>query len=414
MNRVVPIILAVLLTLSSPAAAIATGTPAEPDKIDAKNPVKPPGFNDTVSQLSLGDPDRTETKTPSISLGAALEMDKNEFETQRRMYTFSERVKNAKTREHKKQALIDYKFTLVKQLSKLESAERTAGKQFNRQKLTSREYARRLAILDSRAHEIERSISHMEELSNEVPRFSPEVSTLRADLFALEGPVRTHIAESLRGTTTPNSIYIATTNSGVVLSMVENDQYIREAYRADYRKPEESESILDQKAQEITVEQYPGLKNKTLRENTDPRYSSAGIWETDIIHRQGVVKAYLDSGTKEIFREIQYKDLFGKNHVPYGKPVRNNTTSIQIVVNKTYPGGPLRINVTDSGGDPVNGRISVGDTYVGETGSDGILWTVSPSRAFTVSAIHKSETVNVTLTPYGTTQQNSTTRASET
>ncbi|WP_227353115.1 DUF7096 domain-containing protein [Haladaptatus salinisoli] len=412
MSRVLPVALAVLLVLCSPAAAFETGSPnLDSGSGDPKNIVKPPDFNDTASHLSIGKPDRTDTYTPSVDLGAALTMDRAEVRTQKRMYTLNERLANADTQQAKEQVLIRHTAELESRLSSLNYTERTISKRFNSGEITTQQYVRRLAVLDVKARNIARSIEHFDDKGDAVPSFAPPVRRLRANLYSLRGQVRQYAADRFRGRSEPRPIYVATTNTGVVLSTIEGSRYVREAFRADYRKPGEAKALLVQRAANITLSQYPWLNGHEKSPSTD---YGAGVYPSIIPYSQGVVKPVLDSGTEKIFRETQYKYLTGTNHIPYGTAVRNNSTTLNLAVNRTYSGGPLRINLTDAGGDPVNGSVSIGETYVGQTGDDGVLWTVSPRQTFTVSTTRNSETVNVTLVPYGVTATNSTTGPPET
>jgi hypothetical protein len=407
MSRVLPVALAVLLVLCSPAAAFETGSStSDSSSRNVESIVKPPGFNDTASHLSVGKPGRTATYTPSLDLGAALTMDRNEVRTQKRMSTLNERLANAETRQSKEQVLIRYTPELESQLSSLKHTERTISKRFNNSEMTTQQYVRQLAILDAKARNIAHAIDHLDSRGDTVPSFAPPVRRLRADLYSLRGQVRQYATDRFRGQSAPRPIYVETTNTGVILSTIEGNQYVREAFRADYRKPSEAKALLVQRAANITLSQYQWLNEHEKSPSTD---YGAGVYPSVIPYSQGVVKPVLDSGTEKIFRETQYKYLTGSNHIPYGTAVRNNSTSLNLTVNRTYPGGPLRINLTDASGDPVRGNISVGDTHVGQTGNDGVLWTVALSRTFTVSATYDSETVNVTLAPYGMTATNSTT-----
>ena len=74
-------------------------------------------------------------------------------------------------------------------------------------------------------------------------------------------------------------------------------------------------------------------------------------------------------------------------------------------MNRTYPGGPLRVRLTQAEtGDPVDANVTIGrdggeSRLVGATGDDGELWTVSPGSRFTVTAIRGNSVVLVTISP---------------
>ncbi|WP_266079268.1 DUF7094 domain-containing protein [Haladaptatus caseinilyticus] len=410
MTRVLPVVLAVLLALAPPAVAFETGsTTSMSAETDVEEIVEPPGFNNTTSQLSLGTPNRAETSMASMSLSASLEMDRNEVRTQKRMYILNERLSNAENNQVKEQALRRYRYEIGSQLSSLKYTERNIRKKFNDGRLSGSEYVRRLAVLHARAENIDQSIAHMKARGSNVPRFTPEVWTLRGNLIPLQGKVRQYAVNQYRGESEPRMIYVATTKTGVALSTVHGNQYVREAYLGKNKDTNGTNQLLGQKAQNITAKQYPWAKNHSNGElSTNSRYGT-GIFMTTLPHEHGVIKTVLDGRTEKIFRETQFKSLTGATHIPYGHPIRNETANLELTVNRTYVGGPLRVNVTDGNGKPVTGQISIGETEIGTAGSDGVLWTIAPRRTVTVSARYESTTVNATFTPYGLARSNTTT-----
>jgi hypothetical protein len=417
MSRAFPILLAALLVLCSPSAAFGVDMPASTTSLPtAKNPVQPPGFNNTSSHLSLGTPTRSDTYSPSMSLSTTLEMDRNELLEQKKRYTLDEQLSKVDDSSKKEQLLIKFRSNIEVQLSELKSEERSASEQFTDQEIETRTYVQRLALLDSKGKDVERSIEYMMSKKKDVIQFPPDEWKLRTDLIPLQSRVRDYAAKSFRGEGDSRSLYVAAADEGVVLSMVHGNQYIREAYRPDYRNISKSSQLSISEVSNFTVNSYPWIieqsESGTPHSDTDVRYKK-GAAKTLIYHSQGLTEAYLDTGTEKIYREIQYKLLTGNDHVPYGTAIRNNSTNLELTVNRTYPGGPLRVELTDSRGEPVQGQIAVGETSVGNTGTDGTMWTVSPRGTYTVSATNSSETVNVTLTPYGLPSTNSTTESPE-
>lgn len=410
MSRVFPVLLAALIVLGPSAVTIGNGSAAGSSPTappGAANPTKPSGFNNTSAHLSLGTPERSEAYTPSLSLSTTLEMDRNEIETRKELYTLDEKLSNADDEEERYQLLTRYRTDLELELSSLKSKERKASEQFNNQEIDVREYGERIAVLDAKAESVEGAIEHMIKKGNSVLQFAPHEWEFRADLIPIRGEVRNEIVKSIRRGGDGKRVFVATTSDGVVLSTVTGDKYVREAYRSDYRNSSLENYLTGREKKNITIGSYPWIDENKYRTSSNFRYKK-GVSETKMFHPQGVITAYLDSGTGKIYRESQYKLLTGDNHIPYGTAIRNNSSDLSLVINRTYPGGPLRINLTDTNGEPVNGDIEIGDTPIGTTGEDGTLWTVSPRREFTVSASNGSETVGVTLLPYGVTKTNST------
>ncbi len=410
MNRAFPVIVAVLLIFCSPAAAFGTGMSTVVAKTpSAKNPVQPPGFNNTAYQLSIGTPDRSGTDTPSLSLSTALEMDRNDLETQKRMNTLDERLSNVKSSGEKKQILSWFKANISVRLSALQTEERTTSQRFNSQAIGTDEYINDLAMIEVKANNIEDAVKRMKSAAKRenVVRFQPYEWQYLTKLIPLRSKIREAAVESFHYGTSSEKIYVATTSNGVALSSIISNQYIRDVYRSDYRNTSLINQMTSREANNITIHEYPWSTNNKNKISSPTKFVYDKAAQTKIIYPQGVIEAYLDTGTKKIYREIQYKSLTGDNHAPYGASVENNSTNLHLVVNRTYSGGPLRINLTDSEGDPVNGHIEIGETELGDTGPTGTIYTISPSREFTVTATHDSETVKVTLTPYGVTNRSS-------
>ncbi len=409
MARVLPVVFAVLLALTSPAVVVETQSAAPTPAAETEEIAEPPGFNNTTSHLSLGLPDRSGVDTPSISLSATLEMERNEIQAEKQRYTLNEKLSNAENNQEKEQILIRYRPEIKSQLSALKNQERTIRQQFNNGEISSKQYIRRLAVLHARAGDIEDSIRHMEIRGQSLPRFTPEVWRLRAELVPLQGEVRQYTVNQYRGASSEQRVFVSTTNTGVVLSTIYRDQYVRETYLPENINPDGTNQLLLQEAQNITANQYPWVQNNSGGElSTDSRFGT-GIFSTTMPHKHGVITAFLDGKTEKIFREFQYKSLSGNNHIPYGESVRNESGSYVLTVNRTYPGGPLRINTTNTRGEAVSARISIGNTHTGKTGTDGVLWTVSSRQKLTVSATRQGETSNVTVAPYGVGGSNSST-----
>ncbi|WP_433627083.1 DUF7094 domain-containing protein [Halomicrococcus sp. NG-SE-24] len=94
------------------------------------------------------------------------------------------------------------------------------------------------------------------------------------------------MGRTIRGQSDANVVSVAATKAGVVLATTRDSQYVREAYRADYRKPKTTGTMSYREAQNVTVSQYPWLQSNSVNvdKSTDVRYSSVGIWKTDFVH----------------------------------------------------------------------------------------------------------------------------------
>ncbi|ELZ94515.1 DUF7094 domain-containing protein, partial [Haloferax sulfurifontis] len=119
--------------------------------------------------------------------------------------------------------------------------------------------------------------------------------------------------------------------------------------------------------------------------------------------RDGQLTAYVDSGTGRVFKESQTRPLESITTRDTASGVRDG---LALTVDRTYPGGPLRIQLNESEtGDPVDANVTIGleasqeSTLLGHTGSDGTIWTVSPSASYTVTVIRGNSAVVLTTAP---------------
>jgi hypothetical protein len=199
-------------------------------------------------------------------------------------------------------------------------------------------------------------------------------------------------------------VYVETADTGIVLSTMIGGTYVRETLRIDRRDQSASGSMTLLEAQNKVFEAYPWAAENPGGIETNPYGSN--IHSVSIEHSHGTLVTYVDGGTKEVFKEVQYKRLTGKNSLPPGPGVQNTTTSsfdtsenVTLTVNRTYPGGPLRVKLTNETGAPLQGHITVAGEPVGRTNSNGVLWTLGPAEQFRVSATYEDTTVNVTATP---------------
>jgi hypothetical protein len=139
-------------------------------------------------------------------------------------------------------------------------------------------------------------------------------------------------------------------------------------------------------AVDVVEASYPGIFRLG-----DPSATTSGT--TNIVTVSGPgrsLTAFVDSGEEAVFKEYQRIALDQYD----SEAVASNTINgINVTVNRTYPGGPLRISVTDAeSGEPIDLAITLSQgqaerTAIGRTGEDGTLWTISPRGSYTALAV---------------------------
>lgn len=417
--RLIPVMLALLLALSPGAVALQVSAPTAPasdaaeqtdtvfDQTD-NDTVQPDADGNTTPVMTLAtDAAHTAFDSPSLALGSSLAMDRGEFRTELSVNALDQQLKDADNSEKKKRILNRYRYRVENRIISLKAEEKRVTKTFSNGTISERDYLHALARIDAEAEELRNVTRAIQERADSIQDFGmPNIEReINAKLVALEGPVRDHISQSIRGTSSSARVYVETADTGVVLSTIIGGTYVREILRADRRDQSASGSMTLQQAQNRVFEAYPwAAENPAGGIETDPYGSN--IYSVSIEHSHGTLVTYVDGGTEKVFKEVQYKRLTGKNSLPPGPSVQNTTTStldtsenVTLTVNRTYPGGPLRVKLTNETGAPLDGRITVAGEPVGRTNSNGVLWTLGPAEQFRVSATYEDTTVNVTATP---------------
>jgi hypothetical protein len=409
--------LALLLALSPGAVAMQASAPMGPppsqteiDAVEAaqsgSDTVRPETDGNTTTVMTLGTaPSRTAFDSPSLALGNSLAMDRDGFRTQLRINSLDEQLKTADNVEKKKQILNRYRYHIENRIISLKATERKATQAFSNGTISESEYLRTLGQIDAEAERIRTAIDVLKTHA-EPTNFGIDAYSLKAKLATVEGPVRDRIAKTLQGRANPTRIYVETAESGIVLSTIVDGTYVREIFRADNRDPSQQESISVQNAmEEVLQPQYPWVSNPNHWTGSGRRvYSPIQSIKYTYDYSHGSLTAYVDTGTAKVYREVQYKELTDEHSVPPGPAVENSSENVTVTVSRTYAGGPLRVKLTNATGTPIRGEVAVAGEPVGRTNPNGVLWTLGPAEQFRVSATYEETTVNVTVTPVDSSQ----------
>jgi hypothetical protein len=201
----------------------------------------------------------------------------------------------------------------------------------------------------------------------------------------------------------------------VVLSTLAGDEfsreYVREAYLPDSRAESASDRYFEngqydlETAENRVRDLYPWVFENhggisTGLRTGQPYLYRAAVYSVAVDHdqgtaRQGDLVVFLDGGTGEVFREVQYKDLSDIPTAPATGVARNVSDGLVLEVNRTREGAPVAITVREAvAGAPVSARVSIDGVPLGGTGFDGRLWAITPRSAFTVTAEVGNRTVS--------------------
>lgn len=282
-------------------------------------------------------------------------------------------------------------------LEALRERERSAVRQYHDGELTRQGLLRELASIDTEAESLQRSLRALSELDSEVPGYSIEgaADDLRSQLDLLQGPVRERVDEAFVGDDEPPTVRVRTADSGVVLETIDGGRYIREAVRFDKVNRSAPDSLNTIGEVEDRMETlYPWAMAESEQVNFGS--PSDGLYVVYVEHPQGDLTVYLDGGTGEVFREVQRLDL---TTLPRQSVASSTENGLAVEVERTVKGGPVRINATEaSSGSAVDATVVVGNTTLGRTGDDGVLWAVEPTGVYRLQVVDDARSTNVTVT----------------
>lgn len=411
--RLVPVMLALLLALSPGVVAIGMDAPAATGQHSVSVPADASGDSTTSVDQDVSTPplDRNETTvlgideepdnagfaSPTPSLGGTLAAERESVETEVRIGSLDRQLEAATTEEAKRRVLNRYRFQIENRVISLEAREDRAIAAYSNGSTSTAAFLRTLARIDAETGEIRTSIATLADRADAVET-TVDARSLQARFVLLESPLRDRILRATTARGPSPRTYVATAETGIEVSMSFDDTFAREAIRFDNRDPTESGSMTLPEAESLVYDRYPWTRTPSGGTSTTP-YGSTNVYAMTARHANGNLTAYVDGGTEQIFKEIRYEELDGETILPTGPAVSNESENVTVTVNRTYPGGPLRVTLTNATGSPLDGRVAIDGTRVGQTGPDGVLWTLGPVEQFQVSATHEFTTVNLTARP---------------
>jgi hypothetical protein len=221
-------------------------------------------------------------------------------------------------------------------------------------------------------------------------------------LLTLTGPVRAEAASVFRADSPASQFYVAASAEGVVLSTIENDTYLREAYRPDLQAPDNGPAgvFTTEDALEVAAESFPTAWQ--LKGNSTEVIGSGSLYFVNLPHDRGVLNAFVEGRSGRVFKTFQRRPL---STMSTGNQVSDVKDGLRLRLNRTYPGGPMVVNLTRAAtGQPVSANITVGlegseSRLAGRTDASGTLWTLAPRGRYTVTAIRGNSVVFVSAPP---------------
>jgi hypothetical protein len=306
------------------------------------------------------------------------------------------RLRRASTVDRRRQVLRQETERLAATVADLQRTEERALSRYERGEISGEELLRVLATVDTEARRADELVSQLQNEASQVQFLSAtadELQALQVELATLYGPVRAHAEAVFRGESQPTRIHVTVSGEAVALSMIRDNTYVREAtdpanLDAGSSDRFESENEVINRIGEL----YPwAWTSETSSVRTYTNFEN-GFYRINVDHTHGQLTSYVDGGTQNVFREIQYKSL---PQTPTGQLTTGEANGTQLGVNQSFVGGPVRVHATDATtGTPVDAPVYLDGVRVGRT-IDGNAWLVGPAGQYEVTVA--AEAGNVTV-----------------
>lgn len=417
--RPAPSVLALLLVVGLVAPAVAVVPSGDASSV--ARPVIPEA--NTTGYLDIdGATGRSGVTVASLDVTGAMAADTADLHSRYALRRFDAEFRAAPNESARQAVLRETANRLGTRIDTLRAREQAGREAHTAGELSTERYLRRMAILHADAEIMTTAVARLDLREDVTPGASvrrSRIARLAARLVTIRGPIRGLTVATASGTHQPMPVTVITSPDGVLLGTIDDTdgdslprEFLSESYQASARNesaPNQFESAskppLDA-AEERARDQYPwafenhngyaiGFADSSLLRN-------AAVYTVTVNHPHGTTRrsdlvAYLDGGTTDVFREIQYKTV---DELPVHRLGRNRSADLVLTVNATRRGGPMEIRTTDnSTNESVDASIYVDGVHVGSTGSDGQLWTVAPTGSVTVAAVTDSTRVTVSGSP---------------
>ncbi|MFB6150316.1 MAG: hypothetical protein ABEJ40_00775 [Haloarculaceae archaeon] len=376
-------------------AAVAPAPDAPPQSLVAANP-------NATNYLDVEKDEvrRADYGTASLDVVAAVEMDVEQWRGKYSTYAFEasyDNVTGQAARTERLRAEVD---RLESRVRNLERRYRRAVANYNAGQISTERFLRKLAVLDAAVDTVTQQFENVRRAGGFglLEELETRLRSLEPKLLTLQGQVRGNVGRAMTGQRQPMSVYALTSDTGIVLSTTDGAVFNRSAYLAENREPVGPDRFVTEEdpsgitaANDRARELYPWTYANG-RPSVNVPFRTTSVYRVSLDHAHGVLEAYLDGTTRDVFREFQTK----RTPVIPTETTTNTTDALSLRVNRTYGTGPMEVTVTDPAtGEPVDATIEINGYRVGSTGGDGRLWTVTPHDAVRITARADGEIVRV-------------------
>jgi hypothetical protein len=384
---------------SEPDVVVATPVADDPDEFGGARPAidSRQGATDTVAVNGsnqtriLSVPNaairRTEMDHATLTLGPSTRFAGNISAVRMETAAVERYVTAPDDEDEQSRRIIESFSTVEQEVITLRGRQQAAVEAFNNEEITPREFVVELATISARADALEDRVTMLEDRARDIEGFSlSRADQKKFELRAFGGPVRERAVDAIQGTEPATRFFLTTGPEGYELTTIDDGVYVREAFRGAVRSGDASARMEPTTAINITQRRYPNITSSGSASASVSGMTSIVTVTTE----KNTLTTFIDSGSERVFKEYQRIPIATFQSGPAATNVLNG---LRITVNRTYPGGPIRIHVAEAeSGEPVNLTVTLsqGPTEgieIGRTGEDGTLWTLSPRGTYTVTAV---------------------------
>jgi hypothetical protein len=390
------------------AAANASGTAAVPNP-EATDPTPAstsaaPG-NNTTRRLGLDGATVENYSSVTLDFAGAMAFSTERVASEYQTTLITVQLEQVQSTDARTAIVEAYLDGVVAEIREIEAEQEAAIRQYHAGEVDAETLLVRLAVVDMHARALQASMRRVQTVSSPIAiPIDNRLQAITVELESYESRIRSHVATAATGElkTGANEIYVSASTDGVVVEMLTDRRYYRNAYRADNRAPD----AVDRFNRNIRVfrdrvrELYPWSTQGSIQRNSQvDTYVARNVYRTTYSHPHGSMAIYVDGGTRDVFHEEQSLVL---DRLPRAQAVRSRTANVSVSVTPTTAGSPVLVNVTrpasgNASATALDAVVRVNGNTVGRTGDDGELWVIAPVGDYQVSVGYDGTTINASV-----------------
>ena len=353
--------------------------------------------NNSANYLSIDDADvgQESYESVGVDVSAAVSAETQRFHSEHERRSFERQYEQAsddpeQQEEIAEQATLD----VERRLSAIDNEEAELVSGYSNGTVSDDRLLHELVRLDTTATQERQYLRTVEATVEESPdvslsgRLAQFVRDVDAEPVLLSAPVTEQVGSTMNGTADDRRLYLQASEEGLVMVIVGDSSYTRQAMlRGEYvpNAPDQFDDSTDPRivvAFQRGAELYPWLFENADGSPSISGFGDSSVYRISADHPHGTTESYVDGSTTNVFREHHSGD---PTALPVAATATNETDDHRLRLTLTRPTAPMHVNVTDAAGDPVAANVTVNGQQAGETGVDGQLWTVQPTKPFRVT-----------------------------